>query len=422
METTTLTYREPDGTQPVRLPLSKSIAARLMVIATLGGHDPAPLVAGEEPLCDDLEVMLRATQTILSLKDTGGEAVIDLHDSGTAKRLLTALCACTPGLRATLRQSSRLAERPLGVKDKILSILSSGVVKVNEDDTISIKGGEYIGLDLRLNIDTTRSSQACSALMLVAPGGSSPTELCISPRGVSTPYIGMTASLMERCGATVRFDPRAYTVRVIPSSYREPDTSLLEADWSAAAFFYLWSALSGLPLEINGLKAPGESVQGDSAAARYFEALGVKTEVRDGGIRLTPGGVRAKSLDILLRECPDLVPPLAVACAMTGTPFLFRGISHLRYKESDRLASVSEALKLFGLKVNIGADSLEWTGNQTPRLPAEPIKTCNDHRIAMSFAMTAVRFSGVRLDSLDCADKSFPAFREQIQRLGVFIS
>lgn len=416
-----LTYREPDKTHPVRLPLSKSIAARLMVMALIGGYDPGYLTEGHTPLCDDLQVILRASHAILALKDKPGHIDIDLRDSGTAKRLLTALCACTPGLSATLTQSTRLAQRPLGNLAVTLGILASGRIQVNDDRTISVTGGKYLGLDLPINVDTTVSSQTCTAIMLVAPTGMFPSRLVTSPMGVSVPYIRMTAELMRKCGVTATFDPADRRVTVTPATYRRPDRSLLEADWSAASFFYLHSLLTGRQTIIEDLAMPEDSLQGDSVAARLFASLGVETHKTDNGIRLVPGTRRATRLDISMRECPDLVPPLAVACAMTGTPFLFRNISHLRHKESDRLHSVADALALFGLTVSIGSDSISWDGSQVPHAPASPVKTCGDHRIAMAFAMTATRFQGITLDDIGCADKSFPTFREQIARLGILI-
>lgn len=417
-----LTYREPGGTPSVRLPLSKSIAARLMVLAHLAGSDPGYLVEGEEPMCDDLRVMLSGIRAIRRLGGQPGIAEIDLRDSGTAKHLLTTLCACTPGLHAVLRQSPRLARRPSAALAEALRIYSSGKVSFRPDGSIDVTGGEYTSRSLPAMLDTSRSSQVCTALMLLASTGERPTRLFLPLNGVSTPYIRMTASLMRACGLEACYDPSARFLTVVPGPCLLPATELLEADWSAAAFFYLFALASGIPLSLSRLKRPEDSVQGDSAAAALFAKLGVASEFTPGGAVITPGALpQGASLDVSLRDCPDLVPPLAVACALARVPFLFRGIAHLRLKESDRLKAISEALSLCGLKVDIGPDSLSWDGRQTLQAPSQPISTCADHRIAMAFAMTAPRFPGIRLDDLGCADKSFPAFKEQIQRLGVLI-
>lgn len=417
-----LTYREPGGTPSVRLPLSKSIAARLMMLAHLAGSDPGYLVEGEEPLCDDLRVMLSGIRAIQRLGGLPGIAEIDLHDSGTAKHLLTTLCACTPGMHAVLRQSPRLAERPSAALAEALRIYSSGKVSFRSDGSIDVTGGEYTSHSLPAMLDTSRGSQVCTALMLLASTSNSPTRLSLPLNGVSSPYISMTASLMRRCGLEACYDPHTRSVTVVPGPCRQPAAELLEADWSAAAFFYLYTLASGIPLSLPHLKRPEDSVQGDSAAAALFAKLGVASEFTPDGALITPGSLPpAARLDVSMHDCPDLVPPLAVACALAGVPFLFRDIAHLRLKESDRLAAISEILSLCGLRVDTSPDSLGWDGRQTLHTPSQPIHTCADHRIAMAFAMIAPRFPGIRLDNLGCADKSFPAFREQIQRLGVLI-
>lgn len=407
----------------VTLPPSKSIAARLIVIALRGGYDPSYLFGDEEDLCDDLQVLLRAARI---LRDPSpAPKVIDLHDSGTAKRFLATLCGYTPGLTVCLRQSARLAERPLDRLQETFMACgrSRRYGKRQNKEELWIEGHEYVGFGLPMSMDTSKSSQGCSAQMLVSPAGESPTILSLSVNTVSSPYIEMTASLMRACGVDVSYDKAGRKVTVNPGKYKRPDPSLMEADWSSASFMYLYALLSGDKVLMPGLGSPGESLQGDSRIASLFEVLGVRTEVSDEGVLVIPDGrPSGHRIDVSLRECPDLVPPLAVACAMTGTPFLMRGISHLRFKESDRLKAVSEALGHFGLNVGIGTDSLEWNGSESPIAPLEPVPSCNDHRIAMAFSLCTLRFPSVKVDNLSCIDKSFPAFVPILRDLKVPIN
>lgn len=402
----------------VEVPLSKSVAARLLVIALLGGADPAALLPPQATLCDDLEVMLRA---VCTLKERPERAVLNLKDSGTAKRLLTAVCASTPGLTAELQMSERLAERPIGELLKLLTIYTSARFSQPDKQTLKIIGGRFAGLDLAMNIDLSHSSQTCTALMLVAPRGSSPIQLHLSPRPASLSYVQMTAELMRRCGVEVMFDPPFTNLRVLPGKYCHPEVSMLEADWSAATFFYEYALLSGREIEIKGLCAPQTSVQGDAnATAGIFNTLGVETQVISTGVRLIPvAESQCRKLDVELRSTPDLVPALAVACAMKGIPFLLRGLSHLRYKESDRLEILRRALKSFGVEVRVGIDSLEYDGHSVAVAPTEPVAVAADHRIAMAIAQSAVLFPGLRIDNMECVNKSFPGFWTQMERLGV---
>lgn len=419
-----LIYSPVGETATVSVPLSKSIAARLGVIAFLAGADAGSLFACEPALCEDLQVMRAALRALSVCRHTPAQGRaqvdIDLKDSGTARHLLTALCACTPGIEASLHMSQGLAARPFSVLPGMLRILSSSRIDTKDSRCVKILGGEFIGCDLRFKLDTSRSSQPCTALMLVAPCGRYPVSFAISPSTVSSPYIDMTARLMQACGAAVKYDKGAGTVSVKPSPYSVPSPELLEGDWSAAAFFYLHALLSGRGLVVRGLCAPEHSSQGDAAVAGIFKMLGVRTLPEAGGrLRLSPGGAVVRKLDMEMRRTPDLVPVVAVACAMEGIPFLLRGISHLRYKESDRLEAVRESLGCFGIKVAVGVDSLEYDGRTAPHAPSGVLPVHGDHRMAMALAQTAVRLPGIRLDNAGCVKKSFPDFWGQMERLGV---
>lgn len=421
-----MTHNPIAGTPTVRVPLSKSIAARLGVIAFLAGEDVDSLFDGRQPLCEDLQVMHTALGALAGYRCKAAQGHkpepvdIDLRDSGTARHLLTALCACTPGIKATLHISQGLAARPFSVLPRMLGILSSCRLDTKDSRCIKILGGGFFGCDLCFKLDTSRSSQPCTALMLIAPYGRYAVSFTISPATVSSPYIDMTARLMQACGAAVKYDKAACKISVKPSPYRTPSPALLEGDWSAAPFFYLHALLSGREVVVKGLCAPAGSLQGDAAVAGIFEKLGVDTLPEAGGsLRLRPGGESVRKLDMIMRGTPDLVPAVAVACAMKGIPFALCGISHLRYKESDRLQALKEALGCFGLKVDVGVDSLEYDGQTALHAPAGVLPVFGDHRMAMALAQTAVCLPGVQLDDTECVKKSFPDFWKQMERLGV---
>lgn len=415
----TIKYRQLNDIPVVRLPLSKSIASRLLIISLLAGGDPLTLLPADEQLCDDLLVMRDATSRLFSLRNTGGKTEIDLKDSGTAKRLLYALCMSMPGITTTLKMSKRLGERNLGNLKKLLFCLSCGNEVTATPQSITIVGGKFLGLDLPIQVDTSRSSQTCSAIMLVAPTGTSPIQLEPNRLTVSKPYIEMTAALMRACGAKVQYDSKNLSIRITPGSYNIPDLSLLERDWSAAAFYYEYVLISGNELILKGLLPPGKSLQGDSVAVKLFGKLGVETKFVDEGVHLIPTGKLPALFYESMRDCPDLVPAIAVACAMKRIPFHIFHISHLNDKESERLTALSEGLALYGLKVNKGADSLYCDNFSSLHEPVKPVPVFADHRIAMAFAMTASCFNSLTLEDIGCVNKSFPGFREQLKAVGL---
>lgn len=384
--------------QSVKVPYSKSIAARLLVIQLLSGvRQPTKLdEVLSESQCVDIEVMKTAVNKLHSAVNN---VEIDLQDSGTAKHLLTAVCACRPELKATLKMSQRLGDRPFEFLPDFFNFSRAQTVKVKPRE-IEIKGGDFYGIDLPLQFPSLKSSQSITAILLVAGIGKNPMQIVLNGFQPSLPYIRMTIELMRKCGINVNFTGKS--IRVEPGQYTAPSPELMERDWSAASFFYEYSFVTGAKVDIEGLTPPEKSVQGDSAIAGIFKNA-------------------TRSVTMNMRDTPDLVPPVAIGCALKGIPFNLFGISHLRYKESDRIEALRNVLECFGIKVYTGADSIEMIKPQPLKRPGIPLPCYNDHRIAMALAPAAAIFPGIRLDNPDCVDKSFPNFWEQMRSLGVNI-
>lgn len=127
---------------------------------------------------------------------------------------------------------------------------------------------------------------------------------------------------------------------------------------------------------------------------------------------------RSGQVELDVSQCPDLAPPLAAMAAVrTGTTRLTNA-ARLRAKESDRLASVTRALRAMGGQVEEYADSLTIHG--VKRLPGGGVVDCaNDHRIAMMAAVCAASAEApVKLLGAECVRKSYPEFWTHFQSLG----
>jgi 3-phosphoshikimate 1-carboxyvinyltransferase len=111
---------------------------------------------------------------------------------------------------------------------------------------------------------------------------------------------------------------------------------------------------------------------------------------------------------------PDLVPTLAVVAAFARGETIITGVAHLRHKESDRLAAVTTELQKMGIAARETADGLIIPGG-APHGAA--IDTYQDHRLAMSFAVTGLKTPGVVINDPDCVAKSFPDFWEYFAKL-----
>lgn len=413
--TDTLTYTPQDNECAACMPPSKSIAARLLSVALLAGADPASLLPSDQPLCQDIQVMLDAVR---ALRSSPRRVDIDLCESGTARNIITALCAVSPSLSATLHMHPSLARRPFGSLLSLLRIYTDSDITVS-DDKIKIKGGKIHGLSLPLRADTTRSSQAVTALSLIAPLASDDIHLCLPANTVSLPYIHMTIELMRRCGINTDFAPPYTDLIIHPGRYTAPRSDMSEADWSAAAFFYEMALFTGKPLTLCGLCAPADSLQGDACIADIFSRIGVVTQPVRDGVRLIPVPPAQSRLDINLRHAPDLVPPLVIACALKGIPVLIRGVSHLRYKESDRLEALRTILAAFSIEATLQADSIEIPASTHFKTPHAPIPTFADHRLAMALGPATALCGTLQIQDMQSVNKSFPTYWSQLERMGV---
>ena len=145
-----------------------------------------------------------------------------------------------------------------------------------------------------------------------------------------SPYVAMTRKVMEM-----------YKKNSFPSG-RDGVGSLLEADWSAAAFWYEYVAIHGGELLLEGLT--DKSIQGDRIVADiYAKYFGVTTTfVPEGAVIKGEGisGLEDERVSIDFTNCPDLFPAIALTCEELGIKLEATGTERLRYKESDRLEAV----------------------------------------------------------------------------------
>jgi 3-phosphoshikimate 1-carboxyvinyltransferase len=222
----------------------------------------------------------------------------------------------------------------------------------------------------------------------------------------------MTAAIMQQCGAQVELSLQKNEIKIAPGAYRSAAYIRREGDWSAASFFYERSLLGGMQIKIKNLLPPSLTVQGDAAAARIWEQLGVTTTFTEQcEAILTPGGERVQTVEEDMSSVPDLVPPLVVSCCRASVPFTLTGIAALRLKESDRVQALCEGLLSLGYCVEADADTIYWNGNRAyAPTPTPTIDNKNDHRIAMAFAMGAPHPLLMPLTNRECVSKSFPDF------------
>ncbi len=415
--THTMTY---DITAPetldnaVKLPASKSISNRALVLAALSGGKDIPDNLSD---CDDTEVMIAA------LRDMPRE--IDIKAGGTAMRFMTAFLSVTPG-EHVITGTERMKHRPIGVLVDSLRKLGADIEYVGEKGfpPLLVKGKTLDGGWVQ--IDGSVSSQFISALLMVGPTMKKRLTLQLTGNIISRPYIDLTLGMMRDYGVNPEWTG-VDTIVVEPSSYVSRPY-YIESDWSAASYWYEILALCKDPnaeIRLEGLM--DGSSQGDTTVKYIFSLLGVKTQFATSvqgvptTVTLKRSERRVPQLRYDFTNCPDLAQTVVCTCCGLEIPFDLTGLSSLKIKETDRIEALKTELRKLGYVIrDVNDNELIWDGSRCePSM--EPIDTYEDHRMAMAFAPLAQKTDGIKINNPQVVSKSYPGFWRDLQSCGFTI-
>lgn len=391
---------------------SKSISNRALIIRALcGEHFPIRQLANAKD-----------TQLLEALLNQKTE-VYDAGPAGTTFRFLTAYLSLQDGVQI-LTGSERMKQRPIGVLVEALRQLGADIQYLERTGYPPLKIGKLTLENAApgLQISAGTSSQYISALLMIAPTLPQGLRLELTGKIVSRTYIEMTLNLMKYFGVQYQWEGNVITVP--PQAY-QPREFIVEADWSAASYYYAIAALStDLRLQLNGLFE--QSVQGDAVLSEMMENLGVRTSFNEAGIELSKSGVQLpKQFEWNFILCPDLAQTLCVVCAGLGIEGQFTGLETLRIKETDRIAALQNELAKVGatLKPLPAAESPSADGayfqvsGQAQWSAAPRFDTYEDHRMAMAFAPLAM-LGSIEVREPMVVNKSYPDFWKDLETIG----
>ena len=399
----------------VKLPASKSISNRALIIYALSGGKNLPQNLSD---CDDTEVIINA------LRDMPEE--INIKAAGTAMRFMTAYLSVTPGTHV-LTGTERMKHRPIGILVDALLKLGADIHYVGEEGypPLRITGKKLQGglLEIPGNV----SSQYISALLMIGPMLEEGLTLRLLGDIISRPYIDLTLWMMGEFGADAEWTG-SDTIVVKPQPYKSRDY-FIESDWSGASYWYELLALC--PNDTSEIRLTGlmdGSKQGDSTARYIFSLLGVKTifESKVAGkpqtVTLRQSGRCVSKLEYDFVNAPDLAQTFVVTCAAKNIPFHFTGLSTLKIKETDRITALITELRKLGYVLKVHNDSeLSWDGERCESQLAQGIDTYEDHRMALSIAPFAFIQKGLPINNPQVVTKSYPHFWKDLKAAGFHI-
>ncbi len=332
---------------------------------------------------------------------------IDVLNSGTTMRLMTGIASLFDS-RTTITGDSSIQKRPMG---PLLKALEDCGVECESNDgkaPFSVKGP--IKKD-EIHIDGSMSSQFVSSMLMMSPLVGRPVDIVIEGEMVSRPYVEITISMMKGFGITVdrigkgfHVEPQSY----VPCDYRVP------SDFSSSAFPLVAGGLSG-SVTVEGLDM--DDPQGDKKIVDILRSVGCGVMINDDKVTVSKTD-ELKGMDVDLSDIPDLFPIVAVLMSTAkGTSRLY-GAPQLRFKESDRIASVEKMLKTLGADITATDDGCIING--VPRLKGGHIEHLGDHRLMMSAAVASLVSDGeISMEDDGCWNVSYPGFVEQMRSMGM---
>lgn len=334
---------------------------------------------------------------------------IDCGNSGTTMRLLSGVLAGRPFV-SLLDGDASLRRRPMRRIIEPLSRMGCAIESLGEDGRAPLR---IEGKPLRAirYASPIASAQVKSAILLA--GLQAAGETIVEEPERSRDH---TEIMARAFGAKLEIDGRTVSLRGPQALFARDIT--VPGDLSSAAFFLVAAAT-----------VPGSSLLVRSVGCNPTRS-GVLEVLRRMGARLRLererdiGGEPVADLRIEAGELsgvevgPEMVastideyPILCVAAALADGVTTIRGAEELRWKESDRIATMAEALRALGVEVEERADGMRIEGRG--RLRGAAVRTHGDHRVAMALAVAGLSArGGVELDDSRCVAVSCPGFFE----------
>ncbi len=350
---------------------------------------------------------------------------IYLGNSGTSARLLTGLLA-SQNFNSIIEGDKSLSSRPMKritspLKEKMGAMINTtnGCLPIEIINTKLVNNEDGIVIDIP-------SAQIKSGLILAALNTKGKTK--IIEKNITRDH---SEIMLEYFNADI-------------DTYRNGDDKIIEitgkkelkskninvpSDLSSAAFFIVASLIninSSISLQNVNINPTRNGI------LIALERMGAKINYKN---KRTLNNEKVCDIEVessLLNGCDleadiaklmiDEYPILSIAASFATTPSVFRGLSELRVKESDRLKLIELNLKKCGVDCKVINDDLYINPLKNIKDGKILIQTDYDHRIAMAFAIMGSKIGSIEINESECINTSFPNFKNMFNKMGGNIS
>jgi 3-phosphoshikimate 1-carboxyvinyltransferase len=412
----------------VNAPPSKSYTHRAIIMATLANGTSKitnPLIGQDTKAtitaCQELGATVDCAQgeaLVVTREDrlkTPGD-VINVNNSGTTMRIMTAVAALAPGT-TILTGDQSIRKRPMGPLLDALKGLGICCWSSKNDGfpPVIVKGGRLRGGTTTIPGD--QSSQFITALLIASPFAETDVTINLTSPLVSGPYVQITREMLLERGINVYQTSSGFN---IPGSQSYlPKDAHIPGDYSSASFILAAAAITESNITIRNLTP--NTMQGDAFIIQALETMGADIQTNSHAHKITiKGGPPLIGATFDCSRTPDLLPILGVLGAFAQGETKLVNCPHARLKESDRIHTTATELQRLGVNVTEEREGITIQGGSP--IKGGQVETYGDHRIAMALAVAGLRSeTPIQITAPEVVNVSYPKFFAHLSMLGAEI-
>ncbi len=398
-------------------PASKSILQRVMLLSLLS---ESKIKLKNVTWCNDTLTVKKILETLGSTVIINNNTVIidstnintnkkniNVGESGLAVKIFSIYFAIFNN-HVTLNGTGTLLNRNLSDIKTVLKKLEVKVTLTNNTLPLSIKGKI---IPKNIQIDAANSSQILSGLLMVLPKLNSDIKIKVE-NIKSIPYIDLTIKMLSDFG--IKIKNNNYKEFFIPKKqiYLAPKIYYIDGDWSGAAFFCVFGAISK-PILIKNLDI--NSNQADKKIIDILQNVGATVAIKENEIKISPN--KLNNFEFNAENYPDLFPPLVCLASFCNKTSKITGVKRLFNKESNRAKTLQQEFSKINISIKIIDNDMFITPKKINFYSVE-IDSHNDHRIAMAMAtVAAITKKNITIKNKDSIQKSYPFFYDDLSKI-----
>ncbi|MFH1367538.1 MAG: 3-phosphoshikimate 1-carboxyvinyltransferase [Elusimicrobiota bacterium] len=412
----------PDKSITHRAVMFSAIAEGESVIENyLSGEDCLSTVKAFQAMGIDIETR----KNILNIKGEGLKGLkkpakpLDAGNSGTTVRLISGILA-GQDFETVITGDASLSKRPMERIIEPLSRMGAG---------ITAKDGNFLPM-------TIKGTSVLKAVKYESPVASAQVKSCVLLAGLQaggTTYFtepvksrDHTERMLRTFGADIRVN--GLSVSVNGPAKLQARNIRVPSDISSAAFFIVAACLAspeGVTLRNVGVNPTRDGI------LEVLKNMGANIEIKNArevsgepvaDIFVKKSVLRAVNIEAgIIPRLIDELPVIALAATQAKGTTVVSGAKELRVKESDRIRTVTEALRSLGAKIIEKEDGMVIEG--PAKLKGAEIESSGDHRLAMTAAVAGIIAEGATVvTNIECVETSYPGFIDDMRKIGANIT